>query len=153
MARSIQERAAELAERIARRQGCELVHCDYLQETGGWHLRVFISSEDAVTMEDCVAVSRQLSTALDVEDFIPHSYNLEVSSPGIDRPLRGLQDYVRNMGKRVRVKTAAPVRGRRRFRGNLGDVDGEVLRIQEPGGQCFEIPLERVSSARLDPEL
>ena len=153
VAASIAERAAVLAERIARREGCDLVHCEYVNQSGTWLLRVFIDREGGVTIDDCGAVSRQLSAVLDVEDFIPHSYNLEVSSPGLDRSLRDVDDYRRHTGKQVRLKTSAPVKGRREFRGMLAGLEGEVVTIEALNGQSFEIPLERVKSARLEPEI
>lgn len=150
---SIQEQAAGLAERVATREGCELVQCEYANNSGAWCLRVFIDKVGGVTLEDCSAVSQQLSVLLDVEDFIPHSYHLEVSSPGIFRTLQDEQDFERSLGERVKVKTFARQRGRRRFCGILDAFDDDSLTVREPDGELFEIPMERVASVRLDPEV
>lgn len=150
--RTIEERAAELADRIAAREGCDLVHCEWRRQGRSWVLRVTIDRRGGVSVEDCAAVSRQLSTALDVEDFIDSSYHLEVSSPGIDRPLFGPADYERFAGERVRVETSEPVRGRRKITGVLVGLQDGVVTVSEPEGQTWEIPLESVRTARLDPE-
>jgi ribosome maturation factor RimP len=150
---SIQEQATDLAERVARREGCELVRCEYVNHSGSWRLRVFIDKDSGITLEDCSAVSQQLSVLLDVEDFIPHSYHLEVSSPGMFRTLEGERDFERSIGERVSVKTFAPQRGKRRFRGVLDGFDDDSLTVREPDGEIFEIPLDRVASIRLDPEV
>ena len=150
---SIQEQATDLAERVARRECCELVQCEYINHSGSWRLRVFIDKVGGVTLEDCSAVSRQLSVLLDVEDFIPHSYHLEVSSPGMFRTLQDERDFERSVGERVKVKTFAPQRGRRRFRGILDGFSDDSLTVREPDGEVFEIPMERVASIRLDPEV
>ena len=147
----VEELVAPLASRVAAREGCELVHCEYLNESGRWVLRLYIDRTDGVTIDDCSTVSRQLSAMLDVEDFIPHAYHLEVSSPGLDRPLHTADDYDRFMGERVKIKTVDGVRGRRRFAGILEKRDGNSITVSEPGGQTFEIPLEKVRKARLDP--
>lgn len=152
-ARTVRERAAELADRIAAREGCEVAHCEFVKEGPGWVLRVYIDRRGGVGLEDCTAVSRQLSTALDVEDFIDRSYSLEVSSPGVFRPLFEAEDYQRFVGERVRIKTMAPVRGRRTFVGELGGLEDGTVTIHEPGGQTFEIPLDKVGKANLEPEL
>jgi ribosome maturation factor RimP len=149
---SVEERVAPLAARIAAREGCELVHCEYVNHAGGWILRLCIDRLDGVTIDDCSAVSRQLSTLLDVEDIIPHAYRLEVSSPGLDRPLHSAADYQRYAGERIKIKTTAAVRGRRRFIGTLEKLEEGVVTVTDEGGQRFEIPLDRVRSARLDPQ-
>lgn len=152
-AQSIRERTAALAERVASRLGCELVDCEYVNQGGNWYLRIYIDRDGGITLDDCSAVSRQLSAALDVEDFVPHSYNLEVSSPGLHRPLRSARDFERFAGERVRIKTYAPIRGKRQFSGVLEGLENETLVILGPTGDRVEIPLERVAKAQLDPEL
>lgn len=149
----VEELVAPLAARIAAREGCELVHCEYLNDCGRWRLRLYIDHEGGVTIDDCTSVSRQLSAVLDVEDFIPHAYDLEVSSPGLDRSLNTPEDYQRFSGEPVRIRTASPVRGRRRFRGILDKFEDEVVTVTDTEGRAFEIPLEKVHSARLDPQI
>jgi ribosome maturation factor RimP len=150
---SVEERVAPMATRVANREGCEFVQCEYVNESGRWVLRLYIDRQGGVTIDDCSAVSRQMSAMLDVEDFIPHAYHLEVSSPGLNRPLNTADDYDRFVGERIRIKTTDPVRGRRKFTGILEKREGESVTVAEPGGQVFEIPLDKVRAARLDPEI
>lgn len=151
--KSVEKRVIPLAERVAAREGCELVHLEYVNESGRWFLRLFIDHPNGVDIDHCSAVSRQMSALLDVEDPVPHAYNLEVSSPGIDRPLRRGEDYRRFAGEPVSIRTRAPVRGRRRFRGILEKLEDEVVTISDDAGRTFEIPLDKVSKARLDPRI
>jgi ribosome maturation factor RimP len=150
---AIEDRVAPLAERVAEREGCELVHVEYVNQSGRWILRLFIDRPDGVHIDDCAAVSRQMSAMLDVEDFIPHAYHLEVSSPGLDRPLRKGDDYRRFAGEPVSIRTSSPIGGRRRFRGILEKFENEVVTVTDESGTSFEIPLEKVSKARLDPRI
>jgi ribosome maturation factor RimP len=94
-----------------------------------------------------------MSTSLDVEDVIAHAYHLEVSSPGIDRPLRRPEDYERFRGQRVRIRTHAPFRGLKEFVGTLVGLRDDLVGIDITGGQHFDIPLDRVAKARLEPDL
>ncbi len=150
---TIENRVAPLAARVAAREGCELVHCEYVHDGGRWILRLYIDRPDGVGINECTAVSRQMSALLDVEDFIPHAYNLEVSSPGLDRSLNTPDDYQRFAGKPVHIRTNASVGGRRRFRGVLEKFEDEVVTVADDAGRLFEIPLEKVRSARLDPRI
>jgi len=150
---SVEARVVPLAERVAAREQCELVHVEYVHDAGRWCLRVYIDRPEGITIKDCSGVSRQLSAVLDVEDFIPHAYHLEVSSPGLDRPLRTADDYRRFAGEPVSIRTKAPIDGRRRFRGTLEKFEGEVVTIADEAGEAFEIPLAEVSKARLNPQI
>ncbi len=152
-AHTISERVTPFAEKAARRCDCELAWVDYVMEQGRWTLRVVIDSEEGVNVDDCAAVSRQLSTLLDVEDFIPHAYTLEVSSPGLDRPLRSAEDYRRFEGHRVRIKTIETVRGRKVHRGTLRGLDGDHVIVDDDAGEHLTLPLERIAEARLEVEL
>lgn len=151
--RSVEEHVTPLAERVAAREGCELVYVEYVHDAGRWVLRLFIDHPNGVDIGHCSAVSRQMSSLLDVEDVIPHAYNLEVSSPGLDRPLRRGDDYRKFAGEPVSIRTKTPVGGRRRFRGILEKFEGEVVTIADDAGRIFEIPLDKVSKARLDPRI
>jgi ribosome maturation factor RimP len=132
--------------------GYELVGVQLVQPGGRMAvLRVFIDHVDGITLDDCEAVSRQLSGLLDVEDPIPGHYDLEVSSPGLDRPLFTAEQLQRFTGERARVRLDAMVDGRRRFDGILRGVDAGRLHI-EADGEVFSLPLEMIDSARLVPE-
>ena len=113
-------------------------------------LRVYIDGPHGITVDNCADVSRQLSAVLDVEDPIPGTYTLEVSSPGIDRPLTRPKDYSRWAGHLARVETAEPIDGRRRFKGTLlGLSDGEVrLRLED--GTETAVPFTAVTRAKLE---
>ncbi len=116
-------------------------------------VRIFIDKlPDGVGMEDCEAVSRQVSALLDVEDPIPGNYTLEVSSPGLDRRLTKLEHYERFLEKVVRIKLRFPQDGRRNFRGTLKAANAENIDI-EVDGKMFELPLATIESARLVPTL
>jgi ribosome maturation factor RimP len=132
--------------------GYELVGVEYRSGGhGGGLLRVYIDSEQGITVDDCQAVSYQVSGILDVKDPIPGHYTLEVSSPGMDRLLFRPDDYRRFAGSLVKLRLAWPVEGRRKFKGRLqGLDDGNVL--LELDGEQVSLPLDQVEQARLVPE-
>ena len=115
-------------------------------------VRVFIDRPEGVTLDDCERVSRQVSGLLDVEDPIPGAYTLEVSSPGLDRPLRKTADFGRFAGQRARIELSLPLNGRRRFSGTLRGVERDAVLI-ELDGTLFRLPLAQIGKAHLVPEL
>lgn len=129
--------------------GFDLIELEYA--AGGELLRIYIDIDRGITVDDCEAVSRQVSGILDVEDPIPGRYTLEVSSPGIDRPLRTLGHFAHFAGERVKIQTDAPINGRRRYKGELLGVDGETIRIDVDGKQV-DLPFDRIEKARLAPK-
>lgn len=130
-------------------QGFELVEVEFRTEGGRRILRVYIDKPGGVTIDDCADVSQVLSPALDVADFISGMYYLEVSSPGIDRPIRKPADFARFVGEPVKLRTETPVQGRKRFSGRLtGFEDGLVL--LECDGQPCSVHIENVERANLD---
>ncbi len=136
--------------RVAGRLGCELVSARHLHEGGSWVLRIVIDKPGGVGVDDCAAVSRQLSAILDVEDFVLHAYRLEVSSPGLDQELLVAEDYRRYRGRRVRIQTDAASPGGKIVRGVLrGLREGSVV-VREASGETLEIPLQQVAEARLE---
>jgi ribosome maturation factor RimP len=136
---------------VVLRHGCELVDLEYQREQTGWTLRIRIDHPEGVTLERCSVVSRDLSATLDVEDPFDTSYHLEVSSPGLDRPLRRAEDAARFVGRRAKVELREPLEGRRKFRGEIVAVeDGRVL-LQEELGSVW-IPWDRVKKAHLEVE-
>lgn len=148
-------RITALAQPILEALHVELVDIEFKRSGREAALRLFIDKEGGVTLDDCAEVSRELSAILDVEDFIPCQYNLEVSSPGLDRPLKTPADYDRFLGRLVKIRTYEPFQdddGNRRktFIGTLeGLVDG-VVRMKLTEGQTASIPLERVAKANLE---
>jgi len=137
--------------------GMELVDIEFVRAGRDSVLRLFIDKEGGVTLDDCADVSRELSAILDVEDVIPGHYSLEVSSPGLDRPLKKPADYERFVGRLVKVRTYEALpddagNKRKTFIGQLlGLVDGNVaMKLSE--GQSASIPLEKVAKANLEYE-
>ncbi|MFB0517726.1 MAG: ribosome maturation factor RimP [Acidobacteriota bacterium] len=151
---TIRKKVEEIAERVASSEGMELVLVEYKQQGGRWVLTVYIDKEEGVGLSDCQNISKQLSTIFDVEDVIPHRYTLEVSSPGLNRPLVKEKDYIRFCGKKVKIETVNPIEGRKRFVGSLiGCQDGMISLALEKGEQPLTIPLKEVAKARLKVEL
>ncbi|MFZ5649553.1 MAG: ribosome maturation factor RimP [Bacillota bacterium] len=128
--------------------GMELVDVEFVKEGGRWLLRVYIDKPGGITHSDCEAVSQRLDALLDEKDPIPQSYYLEVSSPGIERPLKKLEDFLRFSGHEVQVTTYAPVEGKKKFTGKLEGADAGALFLEVEGGR-MSIPMDQVSSARL----
>jgi ribosome maturation factor RimP len=130
--------------------GFELVRV--AMSRGGGTLQIMIEPADGRPMdvEDCATLSRALSAVLDVEDPIPSAYTLEVSSPGIDRPLTREKDYVRWAGHLARVETTQPIEGRRRFKGTLLGFDNGTVRLKLEDGTEADVPLSQISRAKLE---
>lgn len=136
--------------------GLELVGVEFRPQGGrGGLLRVYIDGANGITVDDCADVSYQVSGLLDVEDPIPGEYTLEVSSPGLDRPLFSAADFQRFSGHRASIRMQRPVDGRRRFSGELrGFRDGRIVLVldADEGGAEVELPLVEVDRARLVPQ-
>ena len=146
-------RVETILEPLLDAEGFSLVDVEYKRERGGWVLRVFIDKEGGVTLDDCARVSREFGQLLDVEDIIPTSYQLEVSSPGLDRPLKKEEDFVKYSGRKVRIKTKEQVSGRRNFKGALlGCTEGKVM-VKVEGSGVFTIPFSAILKANLEIEL
>lgn len=140
----IQELAAPYVESL----GLSLWGIEFTGGTGRPTLRVFIDGDDGVDVEDCARVSRQLGTALDVEDLLHGAYQLEVSSPGLERRFFEFSQLAPYVGRELDVTTSLPMDGRKRFKGALVSIEGQAL-ILECEGVRFEIPWSEVSRARL----
>ena len=112
----------------------ELVDVEYVKEGGSWYLRAYIDKPGGITVDDCEAVSRVLSDRLDEEDFIEESYILEVSSPGLGRPLKKEKDYIRNMGELIEIRTYRPIDKQKEFLGVLKAYDDDTVTIEEEDG-------------------
>lgn len=141
-----------LARRAAEPLGVEVAWVEFKREGPGWFLRVFIDRDDGVDLKDCERVSERLGLLLDVEDPIESSYTLEVSTPGLDRPLFGRRDYERFTGHLARITTRAPFEGRRRFVGRLAGLDGDVVHLEGADGS-WDIPLASIEKGRLEAEI
>jgi ribosome maturation factor RimP len=146
----VRDRLGPRLEQIVAFAGMELVHFEVRRESGGAVLRLYIDREGGVTLDDCARVSRQVSAELDADDPVPGRYTLEVSSPGLDRPLSRDRDFERFVGSTVRIVTASPLDGQRHFKGRLnGLLHGSVQLVLEDGREV-SIPRDLMTSARLD---
>ncbi|HHV44410.1 MAG TPA: ribosome maturation factor RimP [Firmicutes bacterium] len=126
----------------------ELVDVEFSSGRNGVALRLFVDKPGGITIDDCQRISEILGERLDEIDPIPTAYQFEVSSPGLDRPLTKLHHFQRAVGNQVRVRTYGPIEGRRNFKGELVQVDGETLHI-EIDGILYMVPLEQVAKANL----
>ena len=128
--------------------GLELVEIQYRREGHGWVLRMYIDSEQGITVDDCTAVSREISAWLDVEDLIEHAYHLEVSSPGLDRPLTRMEHFVRFSGHKARIKLKEPREGRRVYTGIIRQAADDRVVLMVDGNQG-EIGIGEIAAASL----
>lgn len=153
------ERVRAVAERVARSHGLEVWDLVSRRETNGQVVRVFIdrpgpaaTPEESVSIEDCEQVSREIGTILDVEDPLPFAYTLEVSSPGLDRPLRGEDDYRRFAGRLAKIVVSEPVDNQKAFEGRLRGVEADAVLLEGPKGRMHRLPLALISRGRLEVE-
>lgn len=150
---SIEQKATAVCEPLIAAEGLELLDLEFLKEHGGWVLRLFIDKPGGVVgVDECAIASRAVDKALDVEDFIPHEYSLEVSSPGLNRPLKKLAHYEKVKGQQVRLKTFAPLfePPRKNFLGTLSDVSSDAVTVVVEGAGAFTIKLKDIARANLE---
>jgi len=148
-----------IAERVAASRGLTVWEIQSRREASGHVVRVFIdrpgpaaTAEESVSIEDCEQVNREMSTILDVEDPLPFAYTLEVSSPGLDRPLRGEDDYRRFAGRLAKVVVSEAIDNQKAFEGRLRGLDsGEVL-LEGPNGRMHRLPLRLITRGKLEVE-
>jgi ribosome maturation factor RimP len=151
--RAIVQKAEEILAPLLAEEGLSLVDVEYKFERGGWVLRVLLDREGGITLDECARVSREFGQLLEVGNIMQAAYRLEVSSPGLDRPLKNEADFIRYTGRQVRIKTADPISGRRNFKGSLlGCAEGKIM-VKVEGSDVFTIPLTAISKANLAPEV
>ena len=148
-----------MADRVARSYDLEIFDVQFRRESAGWMLRIFVDvpwdgagPDASPTIQDIERVSRDVSAILDVEETIDHRYTLEVSSPGLDRPLRHENDYRRFAGRLAKIVVSEPVAGQKHFEGRLGGVDENSIVIETTPGKRQLISLSLVTRARLEVE-
>ena len=149
----IEDRARAICEPLLAAEGLELLDLEFIKEHGGWVLRMFIDKPGAaVGVEECSIASNVLNPTLDVEDFIPHEYSLEVSSPGVNRPLKKKVHFERVAGQKIRVKTFAPIGEppRKMFVGPLKAVTDEAVTVAVDGAGEFTIHFKDIAKANLE---
>ena len=148
--RSVAERVGSIAEQAAIDNGVELVHAEVAGPEGHPIVRVFIDKPGGVTHEDCSAVSNQLGTVLDVEDFIHSGFILEVSSPGLERGLYKRADYERFAGSQAKIKARTPVKGQRNFRGRIAGIEDDTVILEDRTSGRVRIPIDEIAKANLE---
>ena len=152
MAELERDAIGKIIERVAAREGLELVHWEMVGPRNNFVLRIYIDKPGGVNHGDCETVSNQVGTLLDVEDLIANRYTLEVSSPGIERGLYKRADYERFAGNRVKIKTFAPINGQRNFRGALLGISDDTVSIDTDSAGRIEIPYEQIAKANIEYE-
>jgi len=158
-AETVVEKVRDIAGRVAADRGLEIFDVQFRREAPGMVLRVQVdrpgpsaTADDSVSVDDCAHVSRELSAILDVEDVVPSAYTLEVSSPGLDRPLRRPDDFRRFAGRRAKIVMRERIDGQGYFKGRLGGVDGNDVLIESENGKTHRVPLEVITRANLEVE-
>jgi ribosome maturation factor RimP len=148
-----------IAERVAASRGLDVWDIQSRREAGGHVVRIFIdrpgpaaSPEESVSIMDCEQVNREIGTILDVEDPLPFTYTLEVSSPGLDRPLRSVDDYRRFSGRLAKVVMKEAVDNQKAFEGRLRGVDEEQVLLEAPNGRVHRLPVRLITRGRLEVE-
>ena len=139
-----------LAEPVAESLGMELVEVDFASGGGHSVLRIFVDKAEGLSVEDCKRMSREVEARLDAEDFIPTRYHLEVSSPGLDRPLRKPGDFKRYAGRRVRIRLRSPQGKPRNLSGTLLGIEGGVVALDTGEGAPQPVSLAEIARARLE---
>lgn len=137
-----------LIEPILDEMEIELVDVEYLSEGGRWVLRIYVDREGGITLNDCVRVTREIEDLIEVKDFFRQPYVLEVSSPGLNRPLKKEKDFVRAVGMDVKIRMADPIEGRRNFQGRLESLEDGVLSVTVNNDR-FLLPFGKVEKANL----
>lgn len=145
------EEVRQVTEPLLQSQGFELVDLEYQREPQGWVLRIYLDREGGVTLDDCAEVSGEIGAVLEVKDVIPNPYVLEVSSPGLTRPLKKPEDFNKFSNRLVKIKLYEPLEGRKNFKGNLLGLEGEKVRL-EIEGRVYELPLQGIAKANLEIE-
>lgn len=148
-----EERTAELLEPMMAEHGFELVDVEYVKEGGNWYLRAYIDKPDGITIDDCEMISKALEAKLDAEDLIEGAYILEISSPGLTRPLKKDKDFARSLGKAVEVKLFKAVDGEKEFYGTLSGYSEETVVITFDESEKMELERKNIALIRLAIEL
>lgn len=135
---------------IAAQQGLELIDVEYQREPGGWVLRVMIDRQPGgITIGDCTGISREIGDVLEVKDIMAFPYRLEVSSPGVNRPLKKPEDFQQHLGETVSISTAEPLDGRKHYKGRLAALHEDRVAVLIDG-QSFTVPLAVIKKAHIE---
>ncbi len=143
-----EQKTEKLLQPIIEANGFELVDVEYVKEAGSWYLRAYIDKPGGITVDDCEIVNRELGDRLDQDDFIEDSYILEVSSPGLGRPLKKEKDFLRNQGGEVEIRTYRMIDGLKEFQGILKAWDKNTVTIENEDGQEQVFERENIALIR-----
>ncbi|MCX8012444.1 MAG: ribosome maturation factor RimP [Desulfobacterota bacterium] len=146
------EKTREIVIPIIHRFNLKLIDIEYIVQKGRKIIRIIIDKDTGVTLDDCAKVSREIGYILDINDLFPSSYNLEVSSPGVERPLKTLNDFEKFTGRKIFIKTTELFQGRKNFKGCLKKVEGETIQLEEEK-RLWELPFRQIQQAKLIYEL
>jgi ribosome maturation factor RimP len=149
---SVIDAVEEIVEPIVSAEGLELVDVQYKKEGKNWYLRVFIDKEGGITVEDCQKISGQIGDLIEIENIISSEHIMEVSSPGLDRPLKTEKDFLRFKNKKIQASTFSPIDGQRNFKGSIADFVDNTLHLQTQKG-LVKILADNIAKARLEIEI
>ncbi|MEE8317888.1 MAG: ribosome maturation factor RimP [Candidatus Omnitrophota bacterium] len=138
-----------LVEGFLHESGMEMVDLEFRFESGRWTLRIFIDKERGVTVDDCANVNKELGYLIEAKNIIDYHYVLEVSSPGLNRPLKKEKDFMRSIGKMIKLELARPVNKRSKFTGRLTNVREGMISLLVDNGSLVELPLKEIDKARV----
>lgn len=144
----VEQKVEALVTPIIQELGLELVDVEYIKEGAHWYLRLYIDKEEGIDLDDCSNVSHAVSELLDKNDPIPQAYMLEVSSPGLERPLKKVEDFIRFQGKLIRIRTKEPFQGYREFTGYLAGLENDEI-ILEYEKEKVQLPKNIIDKANL----
>jgi ribosome maturation factor RimP len=148
----VKEKIRQLAEPVIADEGMELIHVECIKMHTRWIIRLYLDKENGVTLGDCTAVSSQLGDIFDIHDLIKGAYTLEVSSPGLDRPISRDQDFIKHKNSRVKIKTSVKIEGMGNFHGILLDYieeNGQKVILIDMSGKTYRIPRREIAKANL----
>ena len=148
---SLEERLTDMLAPSVEDLGYELVGVEYVRAGKHSTLRVYIDQEEGILVDDCAAVSRQVSAIMDVEDPITNEYTLEVSSPGLERPLFNAAQYAAFVGEEVKMQLRMPIQNRRRWKGVISSIDGEIISVAVEGKE-ERFALSNIQKANIVPK-
>jgi ribosome maturation factor RimP len=150
---SIAKRIDKIAADAAKENGVEFVHSEIVGSRRNAVVRIYIDKPEGVTIEDCSTVSRAVEAVMDAEDFMPSAYVLEISSPGLERPLFSIRDFERFVGKKAKLKTLEPINGQANFNGRIAEVEASQIVFEDKTNGIVRIPFDRVEKANLKVDL
>jgi ribosome maturation factor RimP len=154
--RDIEAKLLKIAQPVCEDAGFEVVDIRFSRDPRGWVVQIFIDYSNGgaqeIGFDDCERMSRELSAVFDVEDPIPHAYSLEVSSPGVARPLRTAEHFRRFLGQQAKIALSDGIDGRRNFKGTLVAVDDDERVTVEVDGQSYDLPISDIDNAKLVPD-